>query len=166
MTFLIDAFNVMYKLPETEEHMHKGELIAARRGLLDLFRRLRKRRNKPLILHAFFDGKKKPGDETRRESAGDLFLYYSQDLSADHLIKQFIIKSPSPGELHVVSSDKDIMLFAKKHRCRPQSSEDFIAWTREILAPASDKKPEKEVNPRLSSGEVNEWLRLFRGGKK
>ncbi len=165
MTLLIDAFNLIYKFPELEERMYRGQLTEARRGLLELLLRLRSVWGRPLVVHVFFDGKKKSGDETRREAVSGMETYFSCDLSADHLIKEYIKRSPSPGELTVVSSDKDVLLFARKHRCRFRTSEDFAAWADSVLQPKTEPVPEKSDRPQLSEGEVDEWLRLFNEGR-
>ena len=166
MVLLIDAFNVIYKFPDLEEHMHRGELVRAMRGLLQLLLDFMKAWPKPLIIHLFFDGKKKPGDETKREKISGMHVYYSHDLSADHLIKEYIKVCPSPGEIRTVSSDKDILLFAKKHRCHVQTAEEFADWVGAALAPKKKLRPEKAANPRVSDREVEYWMEMFRGNKK
>ena len=166
MILLVDAFNLIYKFPELEERMYRGELVEARRGLLERLIRLRSIWKKPIELHVFFDGKKKSGDETRRETVNDIQTYFGCDMSADHLIKEFIKRSPSPGHLTVVTSDKDVLFFAKKHRCLSRTSEDFAAWFASVVAPPADPEPEKSAAPDLTAGEVNEWMRLFRDGRK
>lgn len=166
MTLLIDAFNVLYKLPDLEEHMHRGQLVEARRGLLELLIGVRKRWKKKLEFHLFFDGKKKPGDEIRQETVSDFQIYYSHDLSADHLIKEYIKHCHSPGEIQVVSSDKDILLFARQHRCHVQTSEDFASWVNGVLTEPKTPEPEKETDPQLSTGELDYWMKLFGKGKR
>ena len=166
MTLLIDAFNLIYKFPELEEHMYRGELVEARRGLLQRLLRLRAGWKKPIELHVFFDGKKKSGDETRRETVNEIHTYFSCDLSADHLIKEYVKRAASPGHLTVVTSDKDILYFAKRHRCQSKTSEEFALWFDSVVAPAADPGPEKAESPELSPGEVDGWMRLFREGRK
>ncbi len=162
MILLIDGFNAIYKFPELEENMYRGELVEAMRGLLELLFRLRKASRKAPTVHVFFDGKRKRGDETRRETVSDMHVYYSIDMSADHLIKEFIKKAPSPGEIQVVSSDKDVSTFARKHRCKTKTSEEFAEYLLEEIKPKTKQKPEKDTNPNLSAGEVNYWMEMFK----
>lgn len=162
MTILIDAFNLIYKFPELEEHMYRGQLVEARRGLLERMVRVRSAWKRPLEIHLFFDGKKKSGDETRRETQGGMQIYFSCDLSADHLIKEFIKRSPNPGQLTVVSSDKDILFVARGHRCQLKTSEEFAAWVEGLLQPRTLPGPEKSEDPALAPEEVGDWLRMFR----
>ena len=112
----------------------------------------------------FFDGKKRQGDERTRELVSEIRVYYSHDRSADHLIKQFINKAPSPGEIWVVSSDKDIRRHAKKHRCHGETSEEFAKRIRDALAPKAVEEPEKDEDPRLSRNEISFWENMFRQG--
>lgn len=162
MILLIDAFNLIYKFPELEEQMHRGELVQARRGLLALLLRFKAAWKKPLAFHVFFDGKKKSGDETRRETVSGLETYFSADLSADHLIKEFVNRAASTGEIMVVTSDKDILHHVKKHRCQTRTSEEFAKWVEETLEPLPEVTPEKDPSAKLSAAEVDEWLQMFR----
>lgn len=159
MILAIDGFNAIYKFPDLEEKMYRGEIEGACRGLLELLFALKKKWKKPLEIHVFFDGKKKKGDLTTREKAGDLHVYYSLDMSADYHIKEFIKSRHSPGEIRVVSSDKDVAYFAKKAKCHSQSSEEFAVWVDEVLH--EKKLKEIEVKPDMKSGDLDFWKKMF-----
>lgn len=161
MTLLLDAFNLIYKFPDLEENMARGQLVEARQGLLARLQLLQKRWKKPLEIHCFFDGKKNRGVDVRREFSHGMQLYYSHDLSADHLIKEYIKTYPRPGALNIVSTDKEILEFARKHKCQRKTSEEFAAWVNEVLG-AKPEKPEKDENPRLSQDEVAYWEAMFK----
>lgn len=166
MTFLIDAFNVIYKFSTLEEFMFRGSLEKAQQGLLEYLIKFKNSHTKKPNIHIFFDGKKKPGDETDKEKKSGMYIYYSLNLSADYLIKEFIKNCQSPGEIIAISSDKDIISFAKSHRCKIQKSEDFASLVRKSLLPALSSKPEKEENPRVSKKDIQFWLNIFTGKKK
>lgn len=161
MTLLIDAFNLIYKFPELEENMYRGQLAQARQGLLARLQQLQKRWKKPLEIHCFFDGKKQKGSEVRREVVHGLQIYYSHDLSADHLIKEYVRTYPRPGALNVISSDKEVLENARKFKCQRKTSEEFAAWVGEVLS-ARPTKPEKDENLRLSAEDVAYWERMFK----
>lgn len=161
MTLLIDAFNLIYKFPELEERMYRGQLAEARLGLLDILQRLQRRWKKPLEIHCFFDGKKLRGSEVRREIVNELQIYYSHDLSADHLIKEYVRTYPRPGALNVISSDKEVLEFARKFKCQRKTSEEFAAWVGEVLG-AKPAKPEKSENPQMSPEDLAYWEDLFK----
>lgn len=166
MILVIDAFNLIYKFPELEENMYRGELEAAMSGLVATLQQAQKKSKKRFVWHIFFDGKRKPGDETRSLEVGGMTLYYSQDLSADHLIMEFVKRTPSPGEVKVVSSDKKLMDFVRKHRCARQSSEEFAAWVQGVLdAEDVPPPPGKKEDPELSKSEVDFWRDMFRKRK-
>ncbi len=160
MTLLIDAFNVIYKFVDLEEHMAHGRLVDARRGLLELLFQFKKKWKKPLDIHVVFDGRKNKGDATEAEIVSGMKVIYSQDLSADYVIKQFIKHSARPADIRVVTSDKDILGHAKKWKCDRMTSEDFQKWVESILhqAPAADEKP--------VSDDVGYWLGMFKNRKK
>lgn len=165
MILLIDAFNVLYKFPVLEEHMAMGRLAAARQGLLELLGEIQHAWKKPIEFHVFFDGKKNKGDQTEREDSGNLHIYYSLDLSADYLIKRWIKGFPTPADLRVVTSDKDILGHAKKWKCSLQTSEEFAKWADQVLNPEV-LPAEKSPDAHPSSTDVNYWLSMFAGRKK
>ena len=147
MILVVDAFNVIYKFPVFEEHMAQGRLAAARQGLLNLLADVQSAWKKPIEFHLFFDGKKIKGDPVEEEIVGGMHLYYSQDLSADFLMKRWIKRWPTPADLRVVTSDKDILGHAKKWKCSVQTSEEFAKWVDQVLnpeTPPEEKSPDAE----------------------
>lgn len=160
MILLIDAFNLIYKIDGLDEFMFKGELIPAMEGLkkqLSLYNQKFKFKHE---IHLFFDGKKKNSDITKKEKIDKIYIYYSHDVSADFLIMEFIKRHRNPGNLSVVSSDKEIQHFARKYKCSKYTSEDFA---RILLS----KEPEnKEIlldqkTGNISKEELNYWENLF-----
>ncbi|MCB1168835.1 MAG: NYN domain-containing protein [Leptospiraceae bacterium] len=166
MVLVIDAFNAIYKFDDLEDHMHRGRLESAMSGFIQKMGALQKAWKKPLDIHIFFDGKKKKGDDTDRENVSGLKCYYSQDLSADHLIKQFLIACSSPGEVRTVSSDKQVQHFAKKSRSHVQSSEDFAKWVQEVLSSAGPDPEAGKEDPKMTPRDMAYWMDMFRKGKK
>lgn len=205
MIVLVDAFNLIYKFPDLEENMARGELEAAMSGLLDRFKKLKtayeipqksstltqsnhnkaaniskvgpkkgRQRARELVLHIFFDGKRKRGDETKRLKLAGMDLYYSHDLSADHLIMEFIQRNPAPGDLLIVSTDKKVREFARIHRCQRQLSEEFAQRMENTISEAAHPEQDPETsgekpNPGGSSvppDEVAYWEEMFRKGSQ
>ncbi len=166
MAYLIDGFNLIYKFPELEEHMYAGNLDEARRGLLELLSRFSK--IKKAKIRVVFDGKRAMGDSARREKTrSGIDVYYSQEYSADHLIKEFIKKDPNPRMATVVTSDNGIIFYINRFKPGIIKSEDFAktvsAAIAEDEAVLSEKKcVEKETDPRLSPEEISFWEKLFR----
>ena len=161
MGFLIDGFNLIYKFPELEGLMYEGKLNAARKGLLDILKEYQK--IKPGSIRVVFDGKRDHGDSLRRETIGKIEVYYSQDLSADFLIKQFIKQEINPRMTTVVTSDKDIIFYVNRFRAVVLKSEDCAAQIiKEIEQQNEIKQPEKNIDPILSDDELSYWEELFK----
>lgn len=165
MILCLDAFNVLYKFPVLEEHMARGQLAQARTGLLELLLSVQKAWKKPLELYVFFDGKKNKGDPTEEETVSGMHIYYSQDLSADYLIKRWIKRFRTPADVRIVTSDKDILGHARKWKCAVQTSEDFAKWVDSVLNPKLEP-PEKSPDAPVTEKDVNYWLSLFASRKK
>ncbi|HMU82851.1 MAG TPA: NYN domain-containing protein [Leptospiraceae bacterium] len=158
MMLLVDAFNVIYKFPVLEEHMAQGRLAEARRGLLEIVYDFAKKWKKPLDIHLVFDGKKNKGDATESEIVSGIKVIYSHDLSADHIIKQFIKHNARPADIRVVTSDKDILGHAKKWHCDRMTSEDFHKWVVSTL----EDKPLPEEKPQTEDVDVGYWMSMFK----
>ncbi|MCB1324629.1 MAG: NYN domain-containing protein [Leptospiraceae bacterium] len=149
----------MYKLPELEEHMYLGRVDLAMEGLLEYLLRFRDGWKHALEMHVFFDGRRAPGDATRRSERDGLFLYYSHDLSADHLIAEFVNRHAKPADLRVVSSDKAVLEHARLHRAGRQTSEDFVRWVQDCTIPSSGEQS-KESEASLDS-DADYWKSVF-----
>lgn len=156
MILFIDAFNLMYKFPELEDLILRGELENARRELLKMLLQMQKRKKKPFEVHLFLDGKKSPGIEIEHETLSGVHLHYSLDRSADYLIRKSVQASPSPGEIRVVSSDKEVIYFAKKGKCHVQSSEEFAAFLQDQIQSAGKKGQDEDGNLAEDAGESTE----------
>ncbi|MCB1309751.1 MAG: NYN domain-containing protein [Leptospiraceae bacterium] len=166
MILVIDAFNAIYKFPELEELMYRGELERAIRGLVGLLARVRKHWKKELNLYVFFDGKRKQGDETRQVRENNMELYFSHDLSADYLIMEFIKNYRTPADLKIISSDKQIQDFARRHKCQRQTAEEFAAWVQSVIHPPGEDPGEKEEVSTMDADELAYWQSMFTRRKK
>ena len=165
MILLVDAFNLIYKFPGLEDHMYKSELVEARRGLLTLLLKFKKSWKKNIEMHVFFDGKKKNGDETRRETVSGMNTYFSIDLTADHLIKEYIKRNPSPGNLTIVTSDKDILFYARKFKCPVYTSEEFSKIVLDTIKNTDNDSVSGE-KPSPEEDDISFWQEMFRKRKK
>jgi len=164
MIILVDAFNVIYKFPVLEEHMAQGRLVDARQGLLAILTDFQKKWKKPIEFHLFFDGKRNKGDLIERETVSGMQIYFSHDLSADHLIRHFVKSYPRPADLRVVSSDKQVLGNAKKWKCDLQTSEEFQKWVDSILN--AEPTVEKSEDVKLSAGDIKFWMNQFKRKKR
>ena len=164
MIVLIDCFNLIYKFSELEGLMYENRLNEAKSGLLKILHSYKNKR-KNVVIHAFFDGKKNIGSEVRQEDSDGIKIFFSHDLTADHLLKQFIRSNPNPSDLTVVSSDNDIIFYSKRFKCKIQKSEEFAKLVNDFLS-VEPEKPEKESEVNLTGREIEYWKDLFQKKRK
>jgi predicted RNA-binding protein with PIN domain len=164
MLYVVDGFNLIYKFPELEAFMYEDRLKEAMNGLLGKLSRFQKEKSGNKF-YVFFDGKKDKGNPVYQDEFDGMKIYYSHDLTADHIIKAFIRQHPSPGNLTIVSSDKKIKEYAKSHKCQIATSEEFHKLTEEASRPKSEAEDTKSHDPKLTDKEIRDWALLFKKGK-
>lgn len=166
MGLLIDCFNLMYKIPSLEDKMKTNQLASAQEGLVALLLKYQKIKDTKICL--IFDGKKNPGDPIQRESRGRLELIYSQDVKADEIIKKIIKEDKNPKMTTVVTSDNEIIFYAKRYQAQIIKSEDFAEQLLRAIADADTVKEteEKNENTHLSEDDIAEWQNYFRSKKQ
>lgn len=160
MAYLIDGFNLLYKIPECEALMLQNRLEDARNRLLSIIKEYEKIARKKIRI--VFDGKKQQLLDIKSESFGSIDIYYSLDYSADFLIKEFIKKDINPRMTTVVTSDNGIISFVQKFGVRLMKSEDFAEkMVKTIDDYYEEKKQEKDDDPKISREEVHYWENIF-----
>lgn len=160
MILVLDGFNVLYKFPEFEEMMVRGQLEPAMRGLIEYMLPIKKQYPK-MEIHIFYDGRRTKGDHTFRDFVSGIHIYYSIDESADYLINEFVESKFGGEQVRVVSSDKQVRHSAKVQRCEVQSSEEFRAWYDKVTTPKKGDVAEKPKGG-LNKREVDDWLSFFK----
>lgn len=165
MKYLIDGFNLMYKFPTLEEKMYRGELNAARDGLIDIlvdFKKIHKS-----SMRVVFDGKKNPGIDLKHEKISKIDIYYSLNYSADYIIKEFVKAAKQPKEITVVSSDKDILFYINRFHAKKIESEKFAKFVHQTFDNSDEEErmkiemAEKE-NPVITEEDLSYWQKLFK----
>ncbi len=161
MAVLIDGFNLIYKFPHLESMMYENRLNDARKGLLEILGEYNSIKTEEIKV--IFDGKKNPSDKTTRDRFRNIHIYFSLDYSADSLIKELVKKSINPKMITVVTSDKEIAVFAGRFRARVIKSEVFAAAViKEIEDFKRSAIREKEEDPLLSREEISYWEEIFK----
>lgn len=97
----------------------------------------------------------------RKETRGGITVEWAVDESADSLIVRRLRRSRNPGQIDVVSSDREVRRQVALLGGRPVRSEEFLAAAKEALA--GEPPLEKPENP--TAREVKEWLDLFGEGE-
>jgi uncharacterized protein len=162
---LVDGFNLIYKFPDLEEKMSRGDLRGAMKGLLDILKDYKTVAKK--TIRVVFDGKKESGLEIMHEKSAGIDVYYSLDRSADFIIMDFIRHDPKPNLVTVVSSDKEIVSYVDRFKAQVILSENFAELIVKTLEPKEEElPPEKSEDVHLSDDELSFWEKMFKSGKK
>ena len=154
--YIVDGYNVIHAIPSLKKLLaHDG--FQAREHLVFLVSRLTFR--KKFRCTIVFDGVK-PHEPHPPQSHSPLHIVFSSPLSADAKIKSMIELSKNRTLLVIISSDREILDYAKVCSCNTYTSKYFT----NLLFDEPDKGEEKDSTA-LTKGQVDEWLKIF-GEKK
>lgn len=111
----------------------------------------------------FFD-RGLPGGKSRELSSGWVRAIFAGDKkTADDLLISRVRQARNPGEITLVSSDREVIAAAKAKRMAFIRSEVFARMLAEREQPEAQaiRAEPPEPEPLLSTSEVDEWLALF-----
>jgi len=155
MPYLIDGHNLIPKLGLSLDSVDdEMELVA----ILQEFCRLERRQ-----VEVYFDGA--PVGHAGTRSLGTVKAHFVPlGQTADNAIRARLKKmGKDTKNWSVVSSDRQVQTDAYSLRAQTISSEEFA----KLLAYARSSAPKPEPSQSgLSSTEINEWLDIFKSGKK
>lgn len=144
---IIDGNNVIGKISSLKILQSKDKQLS-REKLALMMERFFSKRNAKVSLH--FDGY--PGKEIK---ILNIKIIYSENITADEMIKKEIEKSKNPKNLVVITSDSNLKDFARKCSCKIISSEEF---SKQINSPS----PAEEESKRIQElGSSDEFKKLF-----
>ena len=154
--YIVDGYNLIHAIPSLKKLlMH--DAFQAREQLAHLVSRLTfKRKFRCTIV---FDGVKPP-EPRPSPTHSPVHIIFSSPLSADAKIKSMIEQSKNRSQLVVISSDREILDFAKVCSAETHTSKHFS----NLLFEEPDKGEEKDAGT-LSKSQVDEWMKIF-GEKK
>jgi len=155
MAYLIDGNNLLGRLAA-----HELRDRAGRDGLvvrLLAFQRVTRTR-----IQLVFDGR--PADEQILVLVNAKFTirYPDQGQSADDVIKDIIERQTDKRRFFVVSSDRDIRDFARKHGVLSITSDDFAG---QLKAALKERKKQRELEKRPETPtrlEIDLWDEVFK----
>jgi len=153
MPILIDGHNLIGRLPDLrlDDPEDEAKLVARLRGYAA---RTRKR-----VTVVFDQGL--PGGRSLALSGGGVeVVFASAGHAADGILRERIRRVRDPRGLTVVTSDQRIAVAAEARGAQVVPSEEFAA---RLGAPESVPAGRDVA---LSADEVEEWLRVFRVGRK
>lgn len=154
MPYLIDGHNLIPKLG-LKLSDPDDELELAR--TLQEFARLRRQH-----IEVYFDGA--PPASARTGKVGTVTLHFISSVSsADSAIRARLMNmAKSAKNWTVVSSDREVQNSAKANGAKFISSEEFVSVLRNAFTSSAKTNPDDR---KLSTQEVEEWMKLFEGRK-
>lgn len=158
MRYLIDGHNLIHVMPGmslADEH-DEAELVEKLKSFSG--------RTRSKVIVIFDHGL--PGGKSHDLSTGQVEVRFAaaSHTNADTLIKKRIRATRDPQQITVVSSDREVLAVADGQRMPVMTSEQFVLFMAEKMAPAPDDSSGHDVH--LTPAEVDEWMRLFKKGKK
>lgn len=155
MPYLIDGHNLIPKLGlRLDEPNDEEELIR----LLQDFARVKRQQ-----VEAYFDGA--PAGQAGTRKFGSIRAHFvRQGQTADSAIrKRLESMGKSAKNWVVVSSDHEVQNSAKIHQAQFIRAEEFVKQMRAAFASMNTASNSGE--PKISSKEVDEWMKLFNKDK-
>ncbi len=150
--YIIDGYNLVHAIPALKKTLaHNGE--TARELLIHSIAQLTHR--KKIRCTIVFDGVT-PNKASKQSNHAPLHVIFSSPLNADAKIKQMIEHSKNRPLLVIISSDREILNFAKVCSCQTHTSNYFA----NLLSETSDSVTEKSDAP-LTNAQIDEWLKIF-----
>jgi predicted RNA-binding protein with PIN domain len=149
--YIIDGYNLIHAIPTLKKLLLR-DAAQAREQLIEHVARLTHR--KKFRGTIVFDGAK-PAEEFAASRA-PIHVVYAAPQTADDKIKSLIEHAPNRAWLVIISSDHEILNFARVCACTTHTSKYFANLLFE-----TDSAGEEKEQSTLSKSQVDEWLRLF-----
>jgi len=152
MPLLIDGHNLIGRLPDLrlDDPDDEAKLVARLRTYCA---RTGKRAT------VVFD-RGLPGGRSRELSGGGVeIVFASAGHTADGILCERVRRARDPRGLTVVTSDRQVIAVVQAEGARVMRSEEFVARSK------SPRTDDVEEDVHLSAEEVEEWLRVFGGGR-
>lgn len=149
---LIDGYNVIHAIPSLKKTMlHDAQ--SARELLIHATAQLTLKKNFRSTI--IFDGME-PSTPAKRSMHAPVHVIYSSPLSADAKIRHMIEHSKNRASLIIISSDREIVSYAKNYSCQTHTAKYFA----NLISGTDDAVTEK-TDISLTSHQINEWLKIF-----
>lgn len=154
---LIDGYNLLHQIPRIKSELDTDPDHARAQLLYRLSAYAQRNSFKVTVI---FDGYKTTHLPQRRYPG--VKVKYARNESADDVIKRLVDTPHGSEKPIVVTSDREIVDFARHCGCETRTSHEFA---KEFIAPRPRKIPyENKYSPPMSKREVKEWMHLFGAG--
>ena len=152
--YLIDGYNVIYKIPEIKPLM-KTDMESAREKLVLLLTNYFSNKRTEVIV--VFDGLSDISDFNVHSNPKVKVLFSKRNQKADILIKSIADERLNKSLTTIVSSDHEVYQYGKVSHCKVIKSEEFIKKTR-----AKSFSYENIIKTHiLSKDEIQFWKQIF-----
>jgi predicted RNA-binding protein with PIN domain len=149
---IIDGYNVIHAVPSLHKTLLHDAQTARELLIHSTAQLTHKRKFRCTIV---FDGSD-PVGTAKQSIHAPVHVIYSFPVSADVKIRQMIGQSKHPSKLVIVSSDREIISFAKACSCQSHTSKHFAN-----LLSESDEAVTEKSDVTLSKHQIDEWLKIF-----
>ncbi len=170
MDIIIDGYNVIFKVSELGNVTEKCDIEILRNRFLAILEQYKEKRKHKLIV--VFDGKGTGCSSETRPKGIDV-VFSRESLDADEEIKRMVSSSKTPRQITVITSDRDIEQYVKKHGCRVVDPLSFYRDIKDKVArlqatekegrPFTKEEDDEPVCKYLgpSKKEAEYWLKVF-----
>ena len=145
MIYILDAYNVIHKIPSLEKLADK-DLRTSREALIHLVTRLAARGDTTKII-LVFDGQTQYHDLANSAPPKIKLIYSNTNEDADDRIAVVLESLPERPIRIVVSDDNSVRNHARAYKASPMS----VAKFETLLNQTPKKAPQKKTTPRQSS---------------
>ena len=140
--YFIDGNNLIGKIPSIKKLQDRDKQASREKIAFTLDRFFINRKEKVIL---FLDGFQNEAIRTAK-----LRIRYSDNKTADDIIKHEIDISKNPKQIIVVSSDHSVMEYAKVSYCEVQKSEEFA----KVLKKSKSGNKEEEIIKNIDNDEI------------
>jgi predicted RNA-binding protein with PIN domain len=159
MPYLIDGNNLIGHIPDLSLGDRESRFL-----LVSRLRRFQKIKNTRVIL--VFDGPPQEGLGTYHNSVSPFSIAHPEPgESADSLIEEFIREQTDLRRFFVVSSDREIRYFARKHGAKSIDCAAFYLELKGILRESREEAELQKNDEPPTPLEVRQWDDVFRTKK-
>ncbi|KAA3614108.1 MAG: hypothetical protein D8M58_18105 [Calditrichaeota bacterium] len=157
MNYIIDGFNLGFKIDHIAQNIKKGQTDLAIKQIIRFVLSKIKSPGKKIIV---FDGREQSG-QSHQQMAGIKLIFSRKPQTADDIIRDFIRKTKNIENWFVVSSDNEIIFTAQDLGAKAIKSDQFLKQS------AAAKKNKTHIQDKKSNPEnvdVDYWKKLFEAG--
>lgn len=155
MNYIIDGFNLAFKISTIKSEIESGNMDNAIRKLIQFVRTRIKIPENHVIL--VLDGREFSSSQSYN-SPGVKIMFSSSPQTADDIIRNFIRNTKNISKWCVVSSDNEILFTAQDHGAQRLKSADFIRKTSNYASDIPDAY-NKKTDPK--NIDMDYWRSIF-----